>query len=204
MSSEYGFTLGGVVNLVTKSGTNQLHGTLYEFFRNDALDANSWSNNRAGRPKPPLRYNQYGGAIGSPVRFPGRIFGPLRYDGRDRSFFFYNYEGYKFITSATGFYTLPTEAYRNGDFSRLADATGKPITIYDPATTRANPNGNGFLRDPFPGNIAPANRIDPVSKNITRPITPIWASPIRRSEQARPARTTTTPLAASPARAIRD
>ncbi len=168
MSAEYGFTLGGVVNLVTKSGTNQLHGTLYEFFRNDALDAGSWANNRAGRPKPPLRYNQYGGSIGGPVRFPGKVFGPLGYDGRDRSFFFYNYEGYKFITSATGFYTLPTEAYRNGDFSKLADATGKPILIYDPATTRANPSGNGFLRDAFPGNIVPANRIDPVSKNILK------------------------------------
>lgn len=168
MSAEYGFTLGGVVNLVTKSGTNQYHGTLYEFFRNNALDANSWANNRAARPIQPLRYNQYGGSIGGPIRLPKKVFGPLGYDGRDRSFFFYNYEGYRFVTNASGFYTMPTEAFRSGDFSKLADATGKPIIIYDPATTRANPNGNGFLRDPFPGNIIPANRIDPVSKNILR------------------------------------
>ncbi len=168
MSAEYGFTLGGVVNLVTKAGTNAYHGTLYEFFRNNALDANSWANNRAARPIQPLRYNQYGGSIGGPIRLPKKVFGPLGYEGRDRSFFFYNYEGYRFVTNASGFYTMPTEAFRNGDFSKLADATGKPIIIYDPATTRANPSGNGFLRDPFPGNIIPANRIDIVSKNILK------------------------------------
>lgn len=167
MSAEYGFTLGGVVNLVTKAGTNAYHGTLYEFFRNNALDANSWANNRAGRPIQPLRYNQYGGSLGGPLRLPGLGFLP-RYDGRDKSFFFYNYEGYRFVTNASGFYTMPTEAFRNGDFSKLADATGKPIIIYDPATTRANPSGNGFLRDPFLGNIIPANRLDPVSKNILK------------------------------------
>lgn len=167
MSAEYGFTLGGVVNLVTKSGTNQFHGTLYEFFRNNALDANSWANNRAARPKQPLRYNQYGGSIGGPLRLPSLGFLP-GYDGRNKTFFFYNYEGYQFVTNASGFYTMPTDAFRSGDFSKLADSTGKPILIYDPATTRANPNGNGFLRDPFPNNIIPANRIDPVSKNILK------------------------------------
>ncbi|MDX2030497.1 MAG: TonB-dependent receptor [Blastocatellia bacterium] len=166
MSAEFGFTLGGVVNLVTKAGTNEFHGSLYEYFRNDALDANSWTNNRANRRKPPLRYNQYGGAIGGPVRFPKKIFGPLGYDGRDRNFFFYNYEGYKFITNASGFLTVPTEAQRNGDFSQLKNSAGTVIKIYDPATTRPNPNGTGFLRDQFPGNIIPTNRIDPVSKNV--------------------------------------
>jgi outer membrane receptor protein involved in Fe transport len=156
MSSEYGYTLGGVVNLVTKSGTNKLHGSLYGFMRNDAWDANSWGNNRVNRAKSPLDYKQYGGSIGGPIVLPG-------YDGRSKSFFFYNYEGYRFETSATGLYTLPTEAFRNGDFSQLRDSQGVPIIIYDPATTRPNPNGNGFLRDPFPGNIIPANRLDPVA-----------------------------------------
>ncbi len=170
MSSEFGFTLGGVVNLVTKSGTNQYHGSLYEFFRNDALDANLWSNNRANRPKQPLRYNQFGGAIGGPIRFPGKIFGPLGgYDGRDRSFFFFNYEGYRYTTSASGFYTVPTEAFRRGDFSLLRNDQGGRITIYDPATTRPNPaNSTQFIRDPFPNNIIPENRIDPVSRNILK------------------------------------
>lgn len=169
MSAEYGYTLGGVVNLVTKAGTNDYHGSLYHFLRNDALDANSWSNNRANRALPPLRYNQYGGLIGGPVRLPKKVFGPFGYEGRDRTFFFYNYEGYQFTTSATGFMTLPTEAFRRGDFSQLRDAQGRQITIYDPATTRPNPNAPGqFLRDPFPGNIIPANRIDPVAANILK------------------------------------
>ncbi|MBS1809750.1 MAG: carboxypeptidase regulatory-like domain-containing protein [Acidobacteria bacterium] len=169
MSAEFGYTLGGVINLVTKSGTNALHGTLYHFFRNDALDANSWANNRARRAKAPLRYNQYGGSVGGPIVWPKKIFGPLGgYDGRDRSFFFYNYEGYQFTTSATGFLTVPTEAFRKGDFSQLRNANGDLIRVYDPATTRANPNGQGFLRDQFPNNIIPTNRLDPVSVNILR------------------------------------
>ncbi len=168
MSSEYGFTLGGVVNLVTKAGTNDYRGTLYHYLRNNALDANSWANNRANRALPPLRYNQYGGTIGGPVRFPKKIFGPLGgFEGRDRTFFFYNYEAYKFTTSATGFYTVPTEAFRRGDFSLLRDAQGRQITIYDPNTTRPNPaNTAQFLRDAFTGNIIPENRLDPVAKNI--------------------------------------
>jgi Carboxypeptidase regulatory-like domain len=178
MSSEFGFTLGGVVNLVTKSGTNLYHGALYEFFRNDALDANTWSNNRASRSKQPLRYHQFGGAIGGPIRLPQKVFGPMGFDGRDRSFFFFNYEGYRFITSTSGFYTMPTEAFRRGDFSQLRNDQGTLITIYNPDTTRPNPNydstrpvtgGNQpFLRDPFPGNIIPEGRIDQVARNILR------------------------------------
>jgi hypothetical protein len=178
MSAEFGFTLGGVVNLVTKSGANLYHGSLYEFFRNDALDANTWSNNRASRPKQPLRYHQFGGAIGGPIRFPQKVFGPLGFDGRDRSFFFFNYEGYRFITSTSGFYTMPTEAFRRGDFSQLRNDQGVPITIYNPDTTRPNPNYDStkpviganqpFLRDPFQGNIIPEGRIDQVAKNILR------------------------------------
>ena len=158
MSAEYGYTLGGVINLVTKSGTNQFHGSVYDFMRDEKWDANSWGNKRANRPKTPLDYTQYGGSIGGPVLLPG-------YNGRSRTFFFYNYEGYKFTTSTSGFYTLPTAAMRNGDFSQLRDANGNLIRIYDPATTRANPSGNGFIRDPFPGNVIPANRLDPVAKN---------------------------------------
>jgi hypothetical protein len=166
MSAEYGYTLGGVINLVTKSGSNELHGTLYEFLRNDALDANSWASNRANGRKSPLRYNQYGGSIGGPIHLPKKIFGPAGYDGRDRSFFFYNYEGYKFTTSMQGFLTVPTEAMRRGDFSGLRNGNGDLIRIYDPATTRANPTGQGFIRDQFPGNVIPTSRLDPVSVNI--------------------------------------
>ncbi len=165
MSAEYGFTLGGVVNLVTKAGTNKFHGTLYEYVRNDALDANSWVNNRTGREKVPLRYNHFGGTIGGPMVLPKKLFKGLSYDGRNRSFFFFNYDGYRFVNSSSGFYTMPTEAQRNGDFSQLFDGQGRRVTIYDPATTRTLPGG-GTARDPFPNNIIPANRIDPVSKKI--------------------------------------
>ncbi|MFN0121109.1 MAG: carboxypeptidase regulatory-like domain-containing protein [Blastocatellia bacterium] len=169
MSAEFGYTLGGVINLVTKSGTNAMHGTLYNFLRNNALDANSWTNNRARRDKSPLRYNQYGGSVGGPIAFPKKFFGPLGgFDGRDRSFFFYNFEGYQFTTSMTGFLTVPTDAMRKGDFSQLRNGNGDLIRIFDPATTRANPNGQGFLRDQFPNNMIPSSRLDPVSVNILR------------------------------------
>ncbi|HZN10058.1 MAG TPA: TonB-dependent receptor, partial [Blastocatellia bacterium] len=110
--------------------------------------------------------NQYGGSIGGPVRLPKKVFGPLGFDSADRTFFFFNYEGYRFTTGNTGFYTLPTEAFRRGDFSQLRDANGALITIYDPLTTRPSPTGQGFVRDPFPGNVIPQSRIDPVARNI--------------------------------------
>ena len=132
MSAEFGFTAGGVINLVTRSGTNQLHGSLYEFLRNDKLDAR----NTFAPVKNPLRYNQYGGAVG------GRII-------KDRTFFFGNYEEYKLRQGSTIISALPSTAQRNGDFSTLFDNRGVLIPIYDPNTTRANPNGSGFVRDSF-------------------------------------------------------
>lgn len=168
MSAEFGYTLGGVLNVATRSGTNAYKGSLYEFFRNDYLDANSWARNRLRQARTPLRYNQFGGSIGGPVQLPKKIFGPLGgFDGHDRTFFFVNYEGYRHISYSTGTYTMPTEAFRRGDFSNLRDASGNLIPVYDPATTRADPARPGFfIRDPFPGNIIPSNRLDPVSKNI--------------------------------------
>jgi len=149
MSAEFGYTAGGVVNMVTKSGTNNFHGTLYEFLRNDKLDArNAFADVRA-----PFRYNQYGGAVGGPVR-------------KDRTFFFFNYEGWKFRRQYTVIGTTPTEAERRGDFSTLADSLGTPVPIYDPQSTRANPAGGGLVRDAFPRNTIPSNRLDKVAGNI--------------------------------------
>ena len=88
MSAEYGRSIGGVLNLTTKSGTNQFHGALFEFFRNDKLDANSFFNNRSNLPKPSLRWNQFGGNVGGPVI-------------RNRAFFFFNYEGAQVISPST-------------------------------------------------------------------------------------------------------
>jgi hypothetical protein len=156
MSAEYGFTAGGAINLVTKSGTNQFHGTLYEFLRNDKFDAR---NTFASR-KLPLRYNQYGGSLGAPII-------------KNRTFGFFNYEEYRLRSSTPRISSVPIEEWRNGDFRNLRTAQGQQIQLFDPATTRPNPNGPGQVRDPFPNNIIPSNRFDP----ITRKILDFWPLP---------------------------
>jgi len=143
MSAEYGFTGGGVINMVTKSGTNQLHGSLYEFFRNDKLDAR----NTFATTKPPFRYNQYGVAVGGPVI-------------KDKTFFFGNWEQYDYRRSTSPISTMPTARQRAGDFGDLFGTNGALIPIYDPATT------NGLTRAVFPNNRIPANRLDPVSLKV--------------------------------------
>ena len=125
MSAEFGFTGGGVINMVTKSGTNQLHGSVYEFLRNDKIDAR----NTFAATKPPFRFNQYGVAVGGPVI-------------KDRTFFFGNWEEYKFRRGTPQIGSMPTALQRTGDFSDLFDTAGRQVPIYDPATTRVNPAGN--------------------------------------------------------------
>lgn len=158
MSSEYGFTAGGAINLVTKSGTNQFHGTLYEFLRNDKFDAR----NTFATRKLPLRYNQFGGSLGGPII-------------RNRTFGFVNLEEYKLRQSTPRIAMVPIQEWREGNFSNFRTAQGQLIPIYDPRTTRPNPNGQGQIRDQFPGNIVPANRFDP----ITRKILDFWPMPNR-------------------------
>lgn len=171
LAAEFGQTSGGVINVVTRGGTNQYHGSLYEFFRNDALDArNAFLTQRdpiTGRIKPILRYNQYGGTFGGPLPLPrfGEG-GPVFRSGRDRTFFFVGYERWNFRTANINRATVPTERERNGDFSDTRDGNGNLIRIYDPATTRANPAGSGFVRDLFPGAIVPRNRMDPLSLRL--------------------------------------
>jgi len=158
MSSEYGFTAGGAINLVTKSGTNQFHGTLYEFLRNDKLDAR----NTFATRKLPLRYNQFGGSLGGPII-------------KNRTFGFVNLEEYRLRQSTPRISTVPLAEWRQGDFSNFRTAQGQLIPIYDPRTTRANPSGQGQIRDQFPGNIIPVSRFDP----ITREILDFWPLPNR-------------------------
>jgi hypothetical protein len=156
--AQYGRTAGGVVNVSLKSGTNRLHGSVYEFMRRKWLDANTVVLNARGAPKSRHFLDQYGFQVDGPVRIPGL------YDGRDKTFFLFNYEGYREGTPSPQFSTVPTDAFRRGDFSQLVDGSGRLITIYDPATGRLE---NGvWVRDPFPGNIIPASRIDPVAKRI--------------------------------------
>lgn len=173
LAAEFGQTSGGVISVVTRGGTNEYHGSLYEFFRNDALDArNAFLTQRdpiTGRDKPVLRYNQYGGTFGGPLPLPrfGEG-GPVFRSGRDRTFFFVGYERWNFRTANINRATVPTERERMGDFSNTRDGNGNLITIYDPATTRPNPNTQvgGFIRDPFPNNIIPRERIDPLSLRL--------------------------------------
>lgn len=165
LKAEYGQTGGGVVNVVTKSGGNQFHGSLYEFLRNDAFDArNAFSTQpdpRTGRIKQVLRYNQYGGTVGGPVWIP-KI-----YNGRNRTFFFTGWEQWKWrSTGAPQVGTVATPEQRSGDFSKTFDSRGQLIPIYDPMTTRPNPNGSGFVRDLFPGNVIPRERFDPLSVRV--------------------------------------
>ena len=148
MSAEYGYTLGGVVNMVTKSGTNEFHGTAYWHLRNDALDAR----NTFSAVKPPIRYNQYGGSVGGPVV-------------KNKSFFFYNYEQYNLRLSYTAIGTTPTDEQWSGNLLNLAAPNGRPIPVFDPLSTRENPDGGGFLRTQFPGNVIPSSRLDPIALN---------------------------------------
>ncbi len=151
MSAEFGRTAGGIISLVSKSGTNTFHGNLFEFLRNDNLNANDFFANRAGRPVAPLAYNQFGGTLGGPVK-------------KNKIFFFANYEAFFERRSVQSLITSPTAQQRAGDFSDTRTANGSLITIFDPTTTRANPEG-GFIRDAFPGNTIPASRIDAVGRN---------------------------------------
>ena len=144
MSAEFGSSGGGYLTAVTKSGTNQLHGSFYEFLRNDKLNANSFSNNRNGVARGVVRHNEYGGTIGGPVYIPGL------YNGRDKTFFFVAMEQVKDRSPQTVISTVPTALERVGDFSQtFADnERAQLIKIYDPATTRAAA-GNAFVRDQF-------------------------------------------------------
>jgi hypothetical protein len=158
MAAEFGRTSGGVVNVALKSGSNLLHGTVYEFLRNDAFDSNLWVNNRTGQAKPPFRYSQFGTSVGGPIR-------------KDKTFFFGNYEGLRRRTGRTFLFSVPTQLQRAGDFSQTRVQNGTTIGIYDPLSVRQA--GAAYQRDLFPGNKIPVDRFNVVSKNIL----PYWAAP---------------------------
>ena len=154
VSAEFGRLGGGVINLVTKSGTSQFRGTLFGFLRDSALDANNFFSNRAGIRKGDFRRKQFGGNTGGPIR-------------RGRTFFFVNYEGLRQGTANVGTFTVPLPEWRQGDFSNLKNAAGQPVIIYDPLTTRPDPNNPGrFIRSPFPNNVIPAARINPIARRL--------------------------------------
>jgi len=168
LAPEYGRTGGGTINFATRSGTNQYHFTLFEFFRNNVLNTNSWGNNRNGLPRGIVRYNQFGGTFGGPVYIP-RLF-----NGKNKTFFFISEQSVRTPSAVTDTGSVPTDAMRQGIFTGFTNGAsggvGAPVTIYDPAT--AGPNSAcpaaapNCFRQPFPNNVIPQNRIDPVAQKL--------------------------------------
>ena len=160
VSAEFGRLGGGVINLVTKNGTNTFHWTAFEFHRNSALDATNFFTNRAGQKKGSFKRNQFGGNVGGPLI-------------NNKTFFFVNYEGNRQGTASAASFTVPLPEWRGGDFSNLRNAAGQPIIIYDPLTTRPDPNNPGrFTRDQFMGcdgkhpNVICQDRIKDIARNL--------------------------------------
>src|SRR5229473_7473632 len=136
-SPEFGESGDGIVSLSVKSGTNQLHGSAYDYLRNRVLDANSWKNNTSGQKKAINTQNDFGFTAGGPVYFPHL------YHGKNKTFFFFAYEGFRLKNGGTSFDDFPNENFRKGDFSALLPT----VQLYDPTTHAAIP-GNILTNDP--------------------------------------------------------
>lgn len=170
LGPEFGRLAGGAVSLTTKSGTNSFHGSAYDFFRNRVLNANTFFNNKAGVKRPAFSQNQYGVNVGGPII-------------RDKTFFFFGWEGFRLRQGQSYVYSVPTDAMRSGDFSNVRNASGALIPIYDPLTTCGRFNNPACARDAsggeivtrqqFPGNVIPTSRLDPAAKVLTN----LWARP---------------------------
>lgn len=167
-SAEYGRSGGGVLNLITKSGGNRLHGNLYEFLQNNALNANGWARNRNNLSRiAGAQRHHFGGAIGGPVWIP------KLYKGTNKTFFFFDYEAQRENDPASLLATVPTLAMRRGDFSEVVDASGNPILIFNPFS--AHTVGGRIVRDPFAGSRIPSSLINPVAAQIIK----FWPEPNR-------------------------
>ncbi len=154
VDASYGRTSGGIVNMTMKSGTNALRGTAILVYRGNALDAGTTQNNRLGLPKRDHLYSDYGGTLGGPIV-------------RDKTFFMGYYEGFYENIPFPRTVSVPTDAQRRGDFSQTFNAQGQLVQIYDPLTTSPDPARPGrFIRDPFPGNVIPSDRISPAARAL--------------------------------------
>ena len=190
-AAEFGAAGGGLINIVMKSGTNQYHGSGYDYFVNEDLNAaQPFSNSTTGNIRPRNRRNDYGGTLGGPIWIP------KVYDGHNRTFFFFNFEEFRESSLLNPGQTLPIDAFRNGDFSSISpngganfnrtlgvtasalpslDGLGRQIfanTIYDPATRATNPANGVAYANPFPGNMISPTRFDPTSVKIQALIPP--------------------------------
>src|SRR5262252_2828720 len=166
-TAEYGRYTGGVMNMASRSGTNEFHGAAYEYFRNKVLNATNFFANKTGAGRAPFSQNQYGASVG------GRII-------KDKLFFFSSYEGYRQRQGNLFLLTVPTPQIAAGDFSDYRGTNGAVVPIYDPLTTCGQLNNpacsSGTIqRTQFPGNVIPANRINPVAKKFVD--FPLYALP---------------------------
>jgi len=150
-SAEFGQAAGGVVNVAMRGGTNNLHGSLFSYHRNSAISATPYFQAVRGQ-KPQYLQNQFGATLG------GRIV-------KNRTFYFASWQSSRELSAAPQISTVPTLALRRAEFGST--------NIFDPGTTRANPNGAGFVRDPFPGNVLPSSRWDPVAAKLA----PLYPEP---------------------------
>lgn len=150
--AQYGRTGGGVVNMTLKSGTNRLRIQSWEFFKHDALNSDDSLNRSVGAKKPPYLANQYGATGGGPL-------------AKDRTFYMVTFEGLRETPSFPQTTSVPTLAERNGDFSRSYSDQVTPLVIYDPLTTTCDAQGR-CTRTPFPNNVIPPSRINPIAQRI--------------------------------------
>ena len=158
--ASFGKTSGGVVNIVMKGGTKDFHASGWSFQRRRDLNANRFQNNANNVPKPRQQVDHWGVVASGPVLLPF-----AKKDLKDRFFWLFSYENYNELQPAPFALSYPATEMRNGDFSRMTNPAGAPITIYDP-TTLANVNGIE-RRTPFPGNIIPSNRLSPIARSLT-------------------------------------
>jgi hypothetical protein len=167
-SAEYGRTAGAQVNVVSKSGTNQFHGSLFDYLRNDIFDARNFFQ-PAGEDKT-LKRNQFGGSLGGPVTLPGKLFGPAGYEGRDRTFFFFSYEGTRERRSSVSLQNAPNEAWLRGDFRNVRGPGPDGILGNSNDTNRVmfiDPVTRQKREFPTP-NVIPESMFHPVSKQMLK------------------------------------
>jgi hypothetical protein len=151
--AQYGWTTGGVINTITKGGTNTWHGHAYEYLQNTVLNAATWQENYTHQPKGAWHQNYYGGSVGGPIV-------------RNKLLFFFAYQKIKQVQPDYFSTSVPTPAEKNGDFSDLRNTDGSLKVIYDPLTTSCS--GGTCTRTPFAGNIIPPDRINPVAQAVLK------------------------------------
>src|SRR5437867_7129407 len=166
--AQYGRSGGGVINISLRSGTNDYHGNAFFDEQQRIFNANTFELNRGTQIDPktgkaaraPYKIHTVGFQGDGPVRIPGL------FNGRDKLFYMVSYEAIRQHTADPGIVTFPVAEIRNGDFSSLLNSAGQPVIIYDPLTTRLDSSTGRFVRDPFPNNVIPRSRWDPIAARI--------------------------------------